>query len=177
MPKLSDDENDGDSVSQPASKNIDKRASRNAENENTRRSLKWSGFSRKNGAIGFERLTNSQLPEMSQKTHGISVVFEKIHGWKIPKNLLADLNNGLCDMRIHLSISLYHMKSLTFFGTAWNGASVPLPDSKLQETLDVEYSDIIYILTRLIDTSCIGIVEVVASKIEKESNVTTAQYG
>ena len=43
--------------------------------------------------------------------------------------------------------------------------------------LDFDYSELVYMITRINDPSCVGIVEVVASKVDARRNITVAQYG
>lgn len=173
MPKLSGDDTVGDA-------DATSRKGRDTEHisgSSIRQVLKWSAFARGAAAFGFDILTNAQLPEMSQKRTGISVCFEKITGWKVPKNLMTDVNLGYCDLSIHLTLSLFHMKSLTFFGTNWRGTAITFAEGKVPDVIDINYTDIIYILSRLIDPSCIGVVEIVVTRIDTDTKLATAQYG
>ena len=78
------------------------------------RSTRWMAFAKQHGAFGFEKLANANLPQMSHKKHGISVSFEKIRGWRVPKSLLRGLSDGNCEVTMHLNLSLFHMTSSTF---------------------------------------------------------------
>ena len=141
------------------------------------RSTRWMAFSRQHSAFGFEKLSDADLPQMSQKAHGITACFEKIQGWKVPKSLLKDLGEGKFEVNMRLSLSLFHMKSSTFFGTTWSSAPCPLNELKTSDTMDVPCMDIIYMISRIIDPTCVGIVEIVATKINKTTKLETARYG
>ena len=143
-----------------------------------RKAFRWTTFAKKNLAFGFDKLSSQDVPTMAQQLSGLSISFEKIQGWKLPKLIFDDVSNGLCDVTVHLSLSLLHLKSLTFFGTTWVGSPLPLNEhDELKGTLDVEYPDIVYLLTRIIDPTCVGIVEIIATQISKETKLATSQYG
>lgn len=46
-----------------------------------------------------------------------------------------------------------------------------------QASLDIDYNEIIYMITRIVDPSCIGVVELVCNKIDSKKNLIVAQYG
>ena len=184
MPKLEDEDKSGEEKSDRYHLRTEEQSVRTpfmgrtvapkAETCGKRRS-KWVSFARQHCAFGFEKLTNAQLPQMSHRAYGLAICLEKIRGWKLPRSLLKDLNRGSCDVSVHLRLSLFHMKSLTFFGTTWIGPEILLNDNEVPDVL--EYIDIVYLISRLIDNSCIGIIEVVATRVDRETNLATAQYG
>ena len=115
-------------------------------------------------------------PIKREKPYGVSLVFEGIRNWHLPQVLKKDLDDGLSDVKVHLSLSLLNTESLTFFGTTWVGAPVPLIENS-PEIIDINYREIAYIISRLQTPSCRGIIEIVATKYDKETRLTTAQYG
>lgn len=74
---------------------------------------------------------------------------------------------------------MFHITSGSFFGSTWMGKKVVLNDDSdlLHNTIEIEYEDIIYIVSRLTDPSCIGVIEIVVSKIDKRKNIGLGQYG
>ena len=170
MPSL---ENDS-----PYKENLGESKSNENKYFNKNKVYRWISFAKQKCAFGFERLDNKEVPLMSSKVYGLSICFEKIQGWKVPKSLLNDLNSGLCEISLNLSLSLLHLKTFTFFGTTWIGTHpISLVENKVPEVIDIEYVDLVYLLSKLIDPSCIGVVEIIATRVEKNSKLTTAQYG
>ncbi len=108
--------------------------------------------------------------------YGLSLSIEGIRNWHLPQILKKDLDDGFSEVKVHISLSLLNKQSLTFFGTTWVGAPIPLFENS-PAVIDIGYKEIAYILSRLRDPSCLGIIEVVATKYDKETRVTTAQYG
>ena len=49
--------------------------------------------------------------------------------------------------------------------------------SNLSAKIDLDCPDIIYLTTRLVDESCIGVLEIVVSQFDAANNVFKSQYG
>ena len=79
-------------------------------------------------------------------------------------------------MNVQVSLSLFHLKSSSFFGSTWMGPPVSL-GSSYSKTLELDYPDIIYLTTRIVDQTCIGVIEVVVSQVDAARNITKAQFG
>ena len=47
----------------------------------------------------------------------------------------------------------------------------------IPDVIDFDYNEIVYILSRLTDPACVGIIEVVVSKMQRGKNVTVSQHG
>jgi hypothetical protein len=47
----------------------------------------------------------------------------------------------------------------------------------VSRVVEVEYQDIIYMISRIIDPTCVAVIEVVLTKISKESKLVVGQYG
>ena len=80
------------------------------------------------------------------------------------------------DVNVQVSLSLFHLKSSSFFGSTWMGPPVSL-GSSFSKTLELDYPDIIYLTTRIVDQTCIGVIEVVVSQVDAARNITKAQFG
>jgi hypothetical protein len=193
MPKLSDDDSDHGDSKQSEKKVYGEKGNRKSESKDTkfdrrsqrdeesRRNLKWISFSKPRMVFGFDHLGTNNVPVMSAKTRGISICFEKISGWHIPPQIYQDLGLGLnsFEFSVQLSLSMFHLSSSSFFGSTWMGRSVPLggDNDDLPDLIDLEYNEIVYLISRLSDPSCIGVVEIVVSKMSTQKKLVTAQYG
>lgn len=191
MPKLSDDESDegGNSKRNEGKSSNEKRRQkagpnaerRSSKDEESRRNLKWISFAKPRMVFGFDHLGSNNVPIMSGKTRGISMCFEKISGWHIPPQICQDLGLRLnnFEFSVQLSLSMFHLSSSSFFGSTWMGRSVPLEgdDDELPDLIDLEYNEIVYLISRLADPSCVGVVEIVVSKTSTVKKLVTAQYG
>lgn len=150
-----------------------------AMDEEFKRNLKWVTYAKPKIVFGFEHLSPAYVPAMANKAKGMSIVFEKISGWCPPSSLLKELDAGGFSLTVQLSFSLFHLNSKSFFGSTWMGQPVPLGDgtSQLPDVIEFDYDEIIYMISRIIDPSCVGVVEIVASKIDNKRNIIAAQYG
>lgn len=145
-----------------------------------KRYQRWLSFARPHIVLGFDRVISSEAPIMSRKLQGLSLVFSQLQGWSLPSQLLQEIDSGDHSISVRLSLSLCHMASRTFFGSTWLGSPVHLGESGHEDiptVIDFDYSEIVYILSRLTDPSCVGIVEVVASKMQRGKNITVSQHG
>ena len=147
-----------------------------SKEDESRRNLRWITFSKSRVVFGFDHLGASDVPTMSNTPRGMSVSFEKIIGWQVPNQVAQDMNSGMYEFSVQLSLSMFHINSGSFFGSTWMGESVPLDTAAEEVTLDFN-SEIIYLMSRLLDPSCVGVVEVVVSKISSKKKLTVAQYG
>lgn len=145
--------------------------------------LRWIAFMKPKAVFGFDHLSPISVPQMTSKLRGFSVNFEKILGWRPPHAL----NTYLVAERVHefsiqLSFSMFHLNSGSFFGSTWLGSPVIIPTDTITDdgapvVIDIDYNEIIYLMSRLTDPSCVGVVELVASKIGTQKSPTTSQYG
>lgn len=140
---------------------------------------KWLSFLKPRSVLGFDKLPRDIVPIMSGKCRGLALCFEKLQGWTLPIQLLQDADRNY-DLTVQLSLSLFHIKSKTFFGSTWMGSPIPLSDNQidvLSNVVDIDYNEILYIMSRLTDPSCVAVVEVVVSKIDKQNQVLIDQHG
>ena len=145
-----------------------------------RRNLRWLSFAKPKVMFGFEHLSPAFIPTMATKARGLSIAFEGVIGWSPPQLLLKELSEGDFELHVQLSFSLFHMTSKSFFGSTWMGAAIQLAGDRrdnFPDFLEFDYSELVYMITRINDPSCVGIVEVVASKVDSHRNITVAQYG
>jgi hypothetical protein len=148
----------------------------------TRRNLKFSSFVKSKLSFGFKHLKASHVPMMGEQARGFALRFEKVEGWEFPKQvrreLMAASERESFDIQVHLSLSMFHLNSSSFFGSTWTGPPVSIGDS-LEEgkNIDFDYTDIVYMISRITDPSCVAVVEIVASKYDRRRNVVTAQFG
>ena len=144
-----------------------------------RRSVKWLSFMRPKIPLGFDRLVPSDLPHMVSRASGIAISFDRIDGWSMPPPMQREVETHGYELKAQLSMSLLHLKSSTFYGSTWMGTQIPLLDdsSRIPERLDMEYGEIVYMVSRIKDPQCVAVVEIVVSKIDPERKVVVGQYG
>lgn len=145
-----------------------------------RRTARWLSFAKPKLILGFEHLSPAYVPSMGSRKNGVSVCFDKITCWRPPRQLLADLDAGGFEVSVQLSLSLFHLSSGTFFGSTWMGESHLLGGDgrdKLPELIDFDYPEVVYIVSRITDPSCVAVVEIVASKEDVRKDMVVAQYG
>lgn len=147
--------------------------------DEVRRALKWLSFTKPKLVFGFDHLSPAYIPLMSPKLRGLSISFDKVLGWSPPTSLLDAVDSGDYEISVQLSFSLFHLNSKSFFGTTWMGTPISLGDGKksLPDIIDFDYNEIIYMMSRITDPTCVGVVEIVASKIDIHKNLSVAQYG
>lgn len=141
--------------------------------------LKWLAFAKSKLSLGFQHLDQSLLPLMSEDRHGYAICLEKISGWTIPAAVLKTFGDGSYEITVQLSLTMFHISTATFFGSTWLGPSILLGanEKNLPRLIDFDYRDIIYMITRITDPACVGIIEVVVSKVDIQSKTVLAQYG
>ena len=153
---------------------------RDSKDAEIRRMLRWLSFAKPKLILGFEHLSPAYVPAMSSKTRGLSVCFEKVFGWRPPRQVLKDLDAGGYEISVQLSLSLFHLGSGTFFGSTWMGTPIHLGGDgrdKLPDIIDFDYSEVVYLVSRITDPSCIAVVEIVASKEDVQKKMVVSQYG
>ncbi len=191
MPQNSDDEVDGDRSER---KYADRDTStgklnstllessgrvRTEKDDEDRRFLRWSSFATPRLVLGFDHVPPALVPTTGNKTKGYSLCFERVLGFPIPSSLLADNDKGGHELSVQLSFSLFHMNSVSFFGSTWMGEPVALSKNgkQLPREVDFDCLEIVYLMSRITDPTCLGIVEVVLSKKQISNDVVVAQYG
>ena len=145
-----------------------------------KRFQRWLSFTRPRVVLGFDRVMSAEAPVMSRKLHGLSLAFSSLQGWSLPSQLLSEIDTGDYYVSVRLSLSLCHISSKTFFGSTWLGSPVLLGEGRhedIPDVIDFDYNEIVYILSRLTDPACVGIIEVVVSKMQRGKNVTVSQHG
>jgi hypothetical protein len=149
------------------------------KSEEARRNLKWVSYTRAKVSFGFQHLSAAYVPAMLEEPRGLCLCLDKVSGWSIPTAVLKEFGKGDYEITAQLSFSLFHLSSSTFFGTTWMGPSVSLGhgDDQLVKTIDFEYTDIVYMLSRITDPTCVGIIEIVVSKFDLRRNLVAAQFG
>jgi len=149
------------------------------EDEEDRRNLRWILFAKSKLSFGFHHLGPSKVPKMTDDRRGMCICFEKISGWSIPKNVLKAFGGGNYEITAQLSLSMFHLPSNTFFGTTWMGPTISLGNNykKVPDVVDFDYSDIVYMISRLADPACFVVIEIVVSKIDSEKNFVLSQFG
>lgn len=147
---------------------------------------KWLAFAKPRMVLGFDRLPKEVQPDVSTKPRGLALCFEKVQGWTIPNQLLEDMDVKGYEVSVQLSLSMYHTLSGTFFGSTWMGAAIPLLETEKDQlaaaaaaaaVVDFEYNDLLYMISRLQDKTCVAVIEIVASTIDKKNDVLVSQHG
>lgn len=116
---------------------------------------------------------------MGSEKRGFAICLEKISGWSIPVQVLKEFGKGDYEITAQLSLSMYHLNSSSFYGSTWMGPSISLGSSgtKIPKVVDFEYSDIVYMVSRITDPSCVGVIEVVVSKFDTARGLVASQFG
>jgi hypothetical protein len=149
-----------------------------SKDDENRRLAKWRNFTKPRIIFGFDHMHKADIPAMANKPRGLVLLFSRIIGWYIPREI--NVHDTLHTYSIQLSLSLYHINTGYFFGSTWLGSPVPLmenPNDHLPDIIDVDYNEIVYLITRLTDPSCVGVVEIVASKHQVHGNLLVSQHG
>ena len=153
---------------------------RTYRDQELRRNMRWLSFAKPKLILGFEHLSPAYVPSMGSKGKGLSICFERVNGWRPPRQVLADLDAGGFEISAQLSFSLFHLSSGTFFGSTWMGCPIPLGGDgrdKLPDIIDFDYNEIVYLISRITDPSCVAVIEIVASKEDTRKKMVVAQYG
>jgi hypothetical protein len=147
--------------------------------EEERRNLKWVSFTRAKVAFGFQHLSAAYVPTMLENPMGHCICLEKVSGWTVPPSVLKEFGKGDYEITAHLSLSMFHLSSSTFFGSTWMGPPVSLGRGNVDMAtkIDFEYNDIIYMISRITDPTCVAILEIVVSKFDVRKNLVAAQFG
>jgi len=147
--------------------------------EYIRRNAKWYMITKPNNVLGFDPLQSAPLPIVGPRARGICLCLEKIVGWKLPIHQFPKINSVEEIFVVQLSFSLFHFQSKSFFGTTWIGSQINLTEGQesLPAIIDVDYNDLVYLMTRVTDPSCIGIVEIIISQFNTKKNVKISQFG
>jgi hypothetical protein len=141
---------------------------------------KWLAFVKPRMVLGFDRIAKEIQPDMSSKPRGLALVFEKVQGWTIPNQLLEDMEVKGYQVSVQLSLSMFHTLSRTFFGSTWMGVPIQLAEADkddLARVVDFDYNDLLYMISRLQDKTCVAVIEIVASTIDTKSEVLVSQHG
>ena len=156
------------------------------QDEELKRRLKWLNHAKNKVTFGFNHLDSAYLPQMSEDRHGYAIYFDKITGWNVPgivgKALESRVNKTATnvELQVRLSMSMYHLATCSFFGSTWMGPPMSLDENVLQnlnKVIDFQYQDIVYMITRIIDPSCVAIVEIVLCQYDKERQTMVSQFG
>ena len=147
--------------------------------EESRRITKWVSFSKSKVSFGFQHLAPGYVPTMTSEPRGLAICIEKVSGWNIPSQVLKEFGKGDYEITVQLSLSMFHLTSSSFFGSTWMGPPISLGSSgtKLPKIIDFEYVDIVYMLSRITDPSCVGVIEIVVSKYDSKKNLVASQFG
>jgi hypothetical protein len=177
-----DDDDDAgikrDSKSVRSSVSVSRSATASADSD-VRRAMRWVSFAKPKSVIGFEHLSPAEIPAMTAKPRGIAVVLDNVVGWKMPRIVDKLYNEDDYDMSVQLSMSLFHLTTGSFFGSTWIGGqlSPSSGDVGSNASSDFECRDVVYLISRITDPTCIAIMEIIITKYQKGSNLAVAQYG
>lgn len=149
------------------------------ENKIHKRHIKWFTNAKSKTIIGFDNLSATDLPTMGVKPKGISVVLNKIIGWNIPFRQFGKNAFDNYKFNVQLSLSMYHFKSKTFFGSTWISSPISISPQNggVPIAIDLDYNEILYLISKIIDPDAVGVVEIVVSKIDQTTNIILQQYG
>ncbi|RYG69217.1 hypothetical protein EON64_03290 [archaeon] len=143
------------------------------------RHARWLSLLKNKLSFGFHHLSPAHLPSMSEEKRAFALCFEKVTNWPLPESVLKAFGKGEYEIILQLSLSLYHLDSASFFGSTWMGPPISLgnSDRNIPKTIDFEYNDIVYMISRITDPMCVAVIEIVASKFDTARNLVAAQFG
>lgn len=143
------------------------------------RQARWTSLLKSRLSFGFHHLSPAHLPSMTEDRRAYALCFEKITNWHLPDSVLKAFGKGDYEITVQLSLSFYHLNSASFFGSTWMGPAISLggSDRKLPTTIDFEYSDIVYLISRISDPTCVAVIEIVASKYDNVRDLVAMQFG
>jgi hypothetical protein len=144
------------------------------KDNNIRREIRFEALLQQNQVFGFEHLRPNDCPRMSVRPRGIAIYLQTLDGFSIPKQLLGSFDSKSQDLGINVNLSMYHVNSKTFFGSTWTSDCIIIKNLKEKNSFDIE--SVVYTLTRIADSTCVCIAEVVLSVIDSKG-VTISQYG
>lgn len=138
-----------------------------------RREIRFEASVQQHRVLGFEHLSPNDRPKMSTRLKGIAIYLQSISGFGIPMNLLATFDSKSFEFGININLSLFHVNSKTFFGSTWSSDCFII---KRNEKTSIDIESVVYILSRVVDSTCVCIAEVVLSILD-HNGVTITQYG
>lgn len=143
------------------------------------RAVRWAGYAKDHLAMTFDHVPAKYHPSMFENRHGMALYLEKIDGWRLPKSVFEQLGKGKVHLSLQLSLSLFHLTSGTFFGTTWMGPRIALsdPEKAFSKDVELQFKEMIYLVSRINDETCVGVVEIVVGKEDDEVNLTAGQFG
>jgi hypothetical protein len=148
-----------------------------------RRNLKWLSFAKNHVSFGFQHLPPAFVPAMSNECRGLAICFERVVGWQIPPTVFKEFDKKDYSLTVQLSLSMFHLRSASFFGSTWMGPEIQLGDNALDasgniaKAVDFNYQDIVYLMSRISDSSCVGVLEIVVSKRDTRKEMIASQFG
>jgi hypothetical protein len=152
---------------------------RNKPLDESYRQGRWQSLLKSKVSFGFHHLSPAHLPSMSEDRHAYALCFEKVSNWSIPDSVLKAFGDDDFEITLQLSLSLYHLNSASFFGSTWMGPPISLgnSDRKIPKSIDFEYTDIVYMISRITDPTCVAVIEIVVSKFDIARNLIAMQFG
>jgi hypothetical protein len=148
--------------------------------DQTRAVKKWLAFTKGKKSLGFHKLQSTLNPSLSANSHGYALCIDKVVGWKPPTALQSfSRTNHESEISLQLSLSLFNLQSLAFFGSTWRSSSVCISSEDLYsgKTIDFPCDDIVYLLSRIRDSSCIGIIELIALNFNRKRGIAVSEFG
>jgi hypothetical protein len=145
-----------------------------AADEDLRKRLRWLLFAKSKVVFGFDHVQPQDMPSMTSKFRGVCLSFESILNWPCftSSAVISTMNPPPKEISIQISLSMFHLKSKSFFGSTWMGKTVAIVKDPNNQTeniapiFDVEYSDLAYFVTRVTDPGCVLVMEVVGSVMD-----------
>lgn len=155
------------------------RRKKSKSNNSKERLVKWGAFAKGRKTMTFDHLAPKFHPSMFENRRGLALYLDKVDGWRLPKNVFEQLGNGQNRLSLQLSMSLFHLSTGTFFGSTWMGPRMPLEDVEKAFTRDIEvqFKEMIYLISRINDETCVGVVEIVVGKEDEEFGIISGQFG
>ncbi len=148
-------------------------------NDSQRRAHHWSTFTGERSTLGFSHLPVALQPTANEDRHANALYIDRVNGWRLPKHVYDQAVKGKYNVGVHLSLSLFHLSSGSFFGSTWMSPRVEIDDLErsFSRDMDIQMQEMVYLVSRVMDPTCVGVVEVIAGLYNSSFTVCANQFG
>lgn len=148
-------------------------------NDSGRRVHHFINFTGERLSLGFSHLPVALQPASNESRHANSLYIDKVNGWRIPKHVYDQAVKGKFNVGVHLSLSLFHLSSGSFFGSTWMSPRIEIDDldRSFSRDIDIPMQEIVYLMSKVLDQTCVGVIEVIAGLYNKSFTISSSQFG
>ena len=146
------------------------------------RERRWLTFLQQNteAVALIEDLPPQDQPARALRSHGYALVLERVSNWRVPEALRSRVASSGHSLRLSLSLSLFHLRSRTFFGSTWMGPRVHTLGAEAAAegaAPSVAVGEVVYLVSCIEDPSCLLVLELVATEYDDVGDRSIEQYG